>query len=736
MLRAALMRFIAAVIRCLWRVDVRGLENLPGPDERYILVANHQSFLDVPVLLSVLRGPTFLFPIAEHIAAKLWVRVILKLAGAHTFKMHPGNPLAMRSLLRRLQAQPDERVVIFPEGRITLTGTLMKIYDGPGMLADKTNAKILPVRLEGLQYTRFSRMGRLLPTRWFTRVQVTVLPPVALAVPATLKGRERRKFIGKQVADVMSEMMFSTADTSKTLYQAMLEAARHYGWQRDIMKDTTNQILTYRKLVLGSEILGRRMVKNTAPGDVIGLLLPNVNAAVVSFFGVLRFGRVPAMLNFTAGFPNLHAAVEAAEIKKIYTSRKFVEAANLEPLLTKLEMLVEVVYLEDVRARLWFGNKLLGMVRARLPWRAIAKPTDPLVILFTSGSEGPPKGVVLSHQNMLSNYAQVMSRMDFNPGDLLLNALPLFHSFGLAGGVVLPLLTGIRTLLYPSPLHFRMIPEMVYEFRATVMFGTDTFLSRYAMFAHPYDFQTTRIIFAGAEKLKATTRQVWLEKFGVRVLEGYGATEASPVLSVNTVVEHKPGTVGRFVPGIAYRLQPVPGVATGGALHVQGPNIMLGYLKHDAPGVIQPPATAEEGAGWYDTGDIVSVDEEGFVQVVDRVKRFAKVAGEMVPLTNVEAFARTVWPHHHHGVIAVEDARRGERLILFTDNKEAQRADLVHAAREKDFPELFLPREIVYIYRLPVLGTGKIDYPALRALYAAGQGASNKNKTKKTKEDS
>ena len=312
-------------------------------------------------------------------------------------------------------------------------------------------------------------------------------------------------------------------------------------------------------------------------------------------------------------------------------------------------------------------------------------------MLFTSGSEGTPKGVVLSHRNLLANRHQLAAVVDFSPQDIVLNALPVFHSFGLTGGLLLPLLAGVRTFLYPSPLHYRTVPELAYGVNATILFGTDTFLAGYARVADNYDFYSVRYVFAGAERVKPETRRVWFEKFGIRILEGYGATETSPALAVNTPMHFKAGTVGRLLPGIEHRLEPVEGIDEGGRLFVRGPNVMLGYLRAEKPGVLEPPAD-----GWYDTGDIVEIDAEGFVTIKGRAKRFAKVAGEMVPLGAVEDFvAQASGRDEQHAVVTVPDAKRGEQLVLVTERADATRAALATAAREAGLPEIFVPRAIV-----------------------------------------
>ena len=340
-------------------------------------------------------------------------------------------------------------------------------------------------------------------------------------------------------------------------------------------------------------------------------------------------------------------------------------------------------------------------------------PDDPAVVLFTSGSEGVPKGVVLSHKNIQSNRYQLASRVDFGPTDIVFNALPIFHSFGLTGGTLLPLLSGIRTFFYPSPLHYRIVPELIYEANATIMFGTDTFLSGYARFANSYDFYSIRYVFAGAEKLKEETRKLWSEKYGVRIFEGYGATETSPVLSTNTPMHNKPGTVGRLLPGIQYKLEDVPGIEDGGKLIVSGPNIMKGYLLADNPGVLVAPENCI-----YDTDDIVDFDEEGYVTIKGRAKRFAKIVGEMISLTAVETYLAELWPDQQHAVVSIPDSKKGEALVLVTDYTNAKREDISAYTKEHGIGEFSVPKNIKIVDAIPLLGTGKTDYVGVKDLVA------------------
>jgi acyl-[acyl-carrier-protein]-phospholipid O-acyltransferase/long-chain-fatty-acid--[acyl-carrier-protein] ligase len=335
-------------------------------------------------------------------------------------------------------------------------------------------------------------------------------------------------------------------------------------------------------------------------------------------------------------------------------------------------------------------------------------------VLFTSGSEGAPKGVVHSHKALLANCAQLKAVVDFNPSDKVFNALPMFHAFGLTGGTLLPLMYGVRTFLYPSPLHYKIVPEMVYAEQSTIMFGTDSFLSGYARKGNPVDFQSLRYIFAGAERVRPETRAAYMTLFKKPIFEGYGTTETAPVLALNTWANSLEGSVGRLLPGISSRLEPVPGIEAGGRLLVRGPNVMLGYLRADAPGVREPVPD-----GWYDTGDIVRIDLAGYLTIQGRAQRFAKISGEMVSLAGAEALAHSLWPNASHAVVAVGDARKGERLVLVTSQADAAVRRLLAAARDRGMTEIQVPRDVLVVERVPLLGTGKVDYPAVGRMAAA-----------------
>ncbi len=704
---------VRAVFRAYFRLfhkpRVRGLENLPAAGTRRVYVVNHQSFLDGAFVAAYLPGaPTF--AVNVHIARRWWARPFL--AAVKHFPIDPVNPFNARTMVHAVRAGAG--LVIFPEGRITVTGALMKVYDGAGMVADHADAVLVPVRIDGAQYSRFSRMGRILKRRWFAPLSLTVLPPVRPDVDPELRGRARRRAAGVLLQGVMEQAGFAAADTERSLFAALLDARDRYGAAVPIIEDTARAPLTYKRVVLGAVVLGRRLADEAPAGGRLGVMLPNANGAVVTFLALQAWGRVPAMLNFSAGAEAMLAACAAAQVGVVLSSRAFVERAKLGAVVERMAGEVRFVWLEDVRAGLGLGAKLRGLLDARRARRlpgALVAAQGAAVVLFTSGSEGAPKGVVLSHANILANIAQVASVIDFNPSDRVFNAMPMFHSFGLTGATLLPLLCGVRTFYYPSPLHYRIVPELIYDTDSTIAFGTDTFLTGWARFANPYDFYRMRYIFAGAERVREETRRLYAERFGVRVLEGYGATETAPVLALNTPMHSRPGAAGRLLPGMVYRLDPVEGIETGGRLVVRGPNVMLGYLRTGAPGVLETLP-----GGWYDTGDICTVDGERFVTIQGRAKRFAKIAGEMVSMPAAEALAAGLWPDSAHAVVAVPDARKGEALVLLTTREDASAAAMLAQARQRGMAEIAVPRVVRVLERLPLLGTGKVDYVAASRL--------------------
>lgn len=467
--------------------------------------------------------------------------------------------------------------------------------------------------------------------------------------------------------------------------------------------------LTYKDVVRGAFALGEMIRRFTKRGENVGVLMPTSAGGLIAILGLHCDGRVAAMLNFTAGEKALKSALQTGKISHILTSRKFVEVGGLEGLVDMLSSHARIHYLEDIKEavdgrakiRAAVGEKVSSLVRRPL------SPDHPAVILFTSGTEGAPKAVVLSHQNIVANCEQIIGHVDLEPTDIVFNPLPIFHSYGLTAGCFFPLILGKPLVPYPSPLHVKIVPEVIRRSGATIMFATDTFLHRYLRSAKPGSMDSLRYAVCGAEKVRDETRNLARRLFGFSVLEGYGATECAPVLACNQPGDIRPGTVGKLLPGVETKLVPVEGLDQGGQLHVRGPNVMAGYLDAET-GKVKPLPE-----GWHDTGDVVTIDGGGYVAIKGRVKRFAKIAGEMVSLAVVENCASVVWPDSVHAAVILPDAKKGEQIVLLTEEVNPNREALMDWAQSHGVPELAVPKRVLHVDDIPLLGTGKVDYVSL-----------------------
>jgi acyl-[acyl-carrier-protein]-phospholipid O-acyltransferase/long-chain-fatty-acid--[acyl-carrier-protein] ligase len=690
--------------------DIRLARDAQAP---VIYVISHQSKLDPALMLCLLPEDTLHILDPESAQAE-WLSPWRKLA--RTIAFNAEHVFVSRRLVRVLKGKG--RIAVYVPDEVEPDVKAFRLYRAVGRIAQAADARIVPIVIDGARHSRWSLADtKDAPRRTAPALTVGVLPAQTVAELIAASGPAAGT-ASNVLFDRLAEARAATAHRGETLFSALRGAARDFGADARILQDAGGEPMTYRRMLMAARILAGRFARMTAPGDVVGLLLPTATPTALALAGLASAGRIGALMNYTAGPANITASVRTTTMRIVLSSRRFVEKADLGATVEAAQAGgARVVWVEDLLAGITRFDKAI----AALAWRGPvgrSRAADAAVIVFTSGSTGAPRAVVLSHANLVANAMQVRARLDVGPGDLLMNVLPLFHCFGLTGGLVLPLLAGVPVVLYPSPLHYKLIPKVARKVRPTILFATDTFLAAYARTAADGDFSSLRFAVAGAEPLREETRRVWKERFGVRLLEGYGMTEAAPVVALNTAAHARDGTVGRLLPGMRLRLEPVEGIANGGRMHVSGPNIMVATMSEERPGVAIPVA-----GDWHDMGDIVSLDREGYITIRGRARRFAKIAGEMVSLAAVEALAAATWPAARHAAVALPDARRGERIVLLTTVEEPEAGDLRRTARDAGAPEIALPQDILTVDEIPILGTGKTDYADVRRI-AAERGGS------------
>lgn len=694
-------RWIRALLAFWFKVELHGNYQ---PEPNSVIIANRTSKIDLLLLAAFLPEQlTVAFP--PHSSGKLWMKIMQLFADV--IVIDSTSAFAARALVKAIWE--GKRCVIFPQG-IGLQEESLKVFDAPGMVLQKAGASVIPIRIDGAQHSIFSISKDKHLIRLFPKVILHVLPTQSYI--QDVNKPLNRNAMSTRLFRLISELTFANSFQPMPMFEALIQGVALGTKNKAKIEDANRVPLTPKQFLARCFILGRQIKKQTQVGEHVGIMLPTTIAGMVTFFALHAYRRIPAMLNFSLGLHNLLATCKVAEVKTIYTAKQFITTAKLEGLVEELQKAgLNVYFLEDFKSSIKLGHKLSGLLKGMFPFRAyqlIGKPVSPEmtgVILFTSGSEGVPKGVVLSHSNLVANCCQLTSRVDFSFRDKFFNSLPIFHCFGLTTGSILPLIYGINCFFYPSPLHYKIIPGLIYQTGATIMLGTDTFLTGYARAAERHDFSSVRYIFAGAEKVKPETIRHWIDTFGVKIYEGYGATEASPVISMNCPLSSFPGSVGILLPFMEGRIQPVDGIAEGGRFILRGPNIMKGYLSSTQLGTIIAPED-----GWHDTGDIITMNEEGFITIAGRAKRFAKIAGEMVSLTAVEGVAASIWPELLHAAVSTKNPKKGEQIILYSEAADADKGSFVKKIQELAYSELLIPHRIFPGSKIPVLPSGKIDY--------------------------
>jgi acyl-[acyl-carrier-protein]-phospholipid O-acyltransferase/long-chain-fatty-acid--[acyl-carrier-protein] ligase len=700
-----LWRFLAKVFfRIAYRIDVRAesLELALANGGRVILAPHYASFID-PVLFGMFLPGRPTVVVSPSLARQKWFG---RVKGCFDHAVIDLNDAASLKRIDDLW-KATSFIVLFPEPEPTTNGLLMKLSEAAVAVIQSSKATVIAARALNTQYTRFSRMGERLARHRFPKVSLFCGEARKISDEISGDAKSRRGKTALALDVMMMDVMAESVWDKKPIFDTLLEQRAFWGPKRVMAMEPDGSRIDWNGFITRIFLIERIIGKIHKEGDIVGIMLPNSLMTLASIIGCQHAGKIPAMLNYSMGARSLIAACGVAKVRVMLTSRRFVEEGKFGPLVSTLsDAGIAPFYLEDEVKRVGAIEKigcLLSSIFASPTPNAGEAAKKIAVVLFTSGSEGTPKPVALSHLNIQANTAQVRSTLDFFMTDVMLDVMPMFHSFGLCTGTIMPLSTGMPIAFYPTPLHYKKIPQYAYETRSTILLGTNAFLAGYAKNADAFDFFEIKYVICGGDKLKENTVKLWMEKFGKRVLEGYGVTECSPVVGVNKPGYAKFGSIGRPLPCVRPSLLPVEGVARGGRLVIKGPNLMMGYIQADGS-ILQPPA---EG---YDTGDIVSIDEDGFITIEGRARRFAKIGGEMVSLAQIEAAVQEVWPDEQHAIVSVPDENRGEVIVLLTERPSPDREELRAGLAAMGLPELVIPKRIVCAESIPRIGVGKTDY--------------------------
>jgi acyl-[acyl-carrier-protein]-phospholipid O-acyltransferase/long-chain-fatty-acid--[acyl-carrier-protein] ligase len=721
-----LMRLcVVFLTRTIYRIRVYGLENVPieGPA---LLICNHASWAD-PVLLLATQERRIRFLMDRKVYSSKWFNWLFRLARVIPISA-ADSPKMILTALEQARAAMDEGslVCIFAEGTITRTGMLGRFRTGYEKIAKGTCYQIIPTYLGGIWGSVLSHYYGPLLSRWPRKLPYPVRVHFGKPLPADTSVEDIRLAIEELSCDY-----FEVKKPARlSLGETFIRSARKH-WSKPFLSDTTGKRLTWGRTLIGSVALRDKLKTLTAGQTNIGIFLPPSVGAACTNLAIALMGKVAVNLSYVASESDRQYMIEQAEVKTILTSRAFLEKLNLTP-----QALPGVVFLEDLLGGLTSAEKQKAWLKARFcPRRILANARrfhadDTAVILFSSGSSGRPKGVLLSHHNILSNLEAALMVFRVQPGDKLCAILPLFHSFGLACTLWMPILAGVPACFVPNPLDGKLVGETIRTEKATLLFATPTFLLNYLRRCRPEDFETVRFIIAGAEKLKIKLIDAFEEKFGIRPREGYGATECSPLIAINVPdvevsggrqVGTKEGTAGHLLPGMAARVlhpetgRPVP-IGESGVLWLKGPNIMKGYLN-------LPEKTAQVlQDGWYNSGDIVTLDRDGFITITDRLSRFSKIGGEMVPHMTIEETCMQLLGlgEASVAVTSLPDEKKGEQIVLVYDKNKVDPDRLYEKLAESDLPKLYIPKRenLIGIDEIPHLGSGKLDMLKIRQLAA------------------
>jgi acyl-[acyl-carrier-protein]-phospholipid O-acyltransferase/long-chain-fatty-acid--[acyl-carrier-protein] ligase len=635
-----------------------------------------------------------------------------------------GGPRDLAASLRKARQELAEGhvVCIFAEGAISRTGNMLPFKRGFEKIVEGLDVPVIPVHLDRLWGSIFSFEGGRFFWKWPRQLPYPVTVSFGRPMPASSSASQVRQAILE-----LASAAASYRKSGRDLLPLRFVRSAKRNWRKFAMADSSGRELTYGRALTASLLLAGWVREHCASEEMVGLLLPPSSGGALANLGVTLAGKAPVNLNFTAGSEAMNSALQQCRIRTILTSRL---------LLAKLRMKETggMVFLEDIVKQTSAFARLRALSIARLaPARLVVAwcggrnqtPDSLATVVFSSGSTGAPKGVMLSHYNIISNIDAVSQVFWIGPRDRIVGVLPFFHSLGFTVTIWLPLLAGCGVAYHPNPTDARAIGELIAKYKGTFLLSTPTFCASYARKCTRQEFQTLRFVLVGAEKLRESVAKAFVEAFGRELLEGYGTTEMSPVVAVNvpdfhagqdTQTGNKPGTVGHPLPGVAVKVvnpatfEPLPPNQEG-LLLVKGPNRMLGYLG-------QPERTGEAlRDGWYVTGDIGAIDDEGFIRITDRLSRFSKIGGEMVPHLKVEEAIYRIIGDSPCCVTGIPDDQKGERLAVLYARPGITPGDLWRRLAETDLPPLWRPkRESIFLVEaLPALGTGKVDLRQVKA---------------------
>ena len=708
----------------LYRLDVVGRERVPAKGGA-LLVPNHVSMADAILLLASLDRPVRFLMFKGSYEHPL-VKPFAKILGVIPISSDQGPREMIHSLRRATQALQDgELVCIFPEGQMTRIGQMLPFRRGMERIIKGVDVPIIPVNLDGVWGSIFSFPGGRFLWKFPRHLPYPVRVTYGMPLPSTATSQEARQ----AVQDLSAEAFERRKRHMKPLPRMFLYTARRHAF-RFAMADGQTPKLTFLAVLARTLFLARRLRKTWQGQEMVGVLLPpSIPGALVNFAAMLM-GKVPVNLNYTASNETLESCAKQCNLKTVITSRAFLERVHVQPP-------ADTIFLEDLAKKPGLGERIGAALASLLPARLAEKYVgsdrktqleDIATIIFSSGSTGDPKGVVLTHYNVAANVEQLNQVFLLHSDDRIMGILPFFHSFGFTGTLCLPAATGIGVVFHPNPLDSRVIGALIEKYAVTMLLATPTFLNAYTRRCEPEQFGSLRFVMAGAEKLPERISQAFEDRFGIRPLEGYGCTECSPAVTVNTIdfraasfrqVGAKRGSIGHPLPGMTVKIidpetQQTLGVNQPGLLLVRGPNVMRGYLS-------QPDKTAAVlRDGWYNTGDIAMLDEDGFLRVTDRLSRFSKIGGEMVPHIKVEDKLHELAgaTEQVFVVTAVPDERKGERLMVLHTLPDDKLEETLEQFAKCDLPALWKPRadQFLRVEKLPYLGTGKLDLRKAREL--------------------